>query len=164
MQDGGLVVGAVARGVNQRHHGMRRHGLQKVRKCGIRSQFGFVARPEFRPAFGRVGMKPFAQFVGWGDVLCPQRAGKSLAGNTSRPQPVYQNPEAVVSVSLVIGSFSLNLGHVFSIKNTPAGPKVADRQTPPAIYLDFVCYFLLNMFSTSFIPLTISVKDGKEAS
>lgn len=85
LKDCGFVMDFVAGAVNECHYGMGTDSLEKRREGGIILQLESVARAEFIPARGDVGVKPLAQLGGWGEVFFPQLAIDALMGEATGP-------------------------------------------------------------------------------
>src|SRR5262249_22191554 len=94
-QGHGAVPLLVAGGVDERDGPLLGDVLQQRQQVALAFQFGPIPLAELRPP-GWVVAVPLAQFGAGGEAFQPEVDLRLLLAHATRPQPLHQDPQAVV--------------------------------------------------------------------
>src|SRR5579872_5130669 len=106
-QDQRLVVLFIARAIHKGDRMRFAFLLEQLEGVFFLAELLPVAALELPPPGGVVA-KPFSQLRARGHIFQPQVHRRMLFSETARPQPVDQNPQAILSGRLFVNSFQLD--------------------------------------------------------
>ena len=118
LQGQGAVAFHVAGGVDERDRSLPGDVLQERQHVALVFQFCPVPLLELRPLGGVVAV-PLAEFGAGSQVFQPEVDLRLLLAHPTGPQPLHQNPQAVVLGRWLVSSLQFNHGWLPDIQEWP---------------------------------------------
>jgi len=110
-----MVVGRIACRVQKRRWLGANDIAQVLNRRAVGLELGAIAPTEFTPPF-RFVTEPCAQFRAGRDFLEPDGQGSGLFAHAARPEPVDQDPQAILLGRQFVDPLYLQCWHLRSVK------------------------------------------------